>query len=111
MDKLALYQKYIQDIINEYSTYKPAYGDVEVESIIDHSNNHYEILTVGWNGGHRVHGCVLHIDIKKGKIWIQHDGSEEGIANRLVDIGVPREEIVLAFHAPYKRQYTGFALE
>ena len=39
----------------------------------------------------------------------QHDGTEEGIANRLVAQGVPKEHIVLAFHAPYKRPYTGFA--
>jgi hypothetical protein len=32
-----------------------------------------------------------------------------GIANELVDMGVPKEDIVLAYHAPYKRKYTGFA--
>lgn len=45
------------------------------------------------------------------EILIQHDGTEEGIANRLVDMGVPKEDIVLAFHAPYKRKYTEFAVE
>ncbi|HDN27464.1 MAG TPA: hypothetical protein ENG03_10300 [Thioploca sp.] len=33
-------------------------------------------------------GCVLHIDIKDGKIWIQHDGIEVGIANELIALGV-----------------------
>ena len=111
MDKLEIYRKHIQDIINEYGAYRPAYGDVETESIIDQLNDHYEIMTVGWNSDQRIHGCVLHIDIKKGKIWIQHDGTEEGIANRLVDVGVPKEDIVLAFHAPYRRKYTEFAVE
>jgi hypothetical protein len=32
------------------------------------------------------------------------------MANELVALGVPKEDIVLAFHAPYKRQYTGFAV-
>ena len=54
---------------------------------------------------------MLHIDIKEGKIWIQHDGTEIGIANELVEMGVPKQDIVLAFHAPYKRQYTGFAID
>jgi len=52
----------------------------------------------------------VHIDIKNGKIWIQHDGTERGVANDLVEWGVPKEDIVLAFHAPYRRQYTGFAV-
>jgi hypothetical protein len=51
----------------------------------------------------------MHIDLKDGKIWIQHDGTEEGIANRLVEAGAPREDIVLVFHALYKRRFTEFA--
>jgi len=47
---------------------------------------------------------------KNGKIWIQHDGTERGVANDLVEWGVPKEAIVLAFHAPYRWQYTGFAV-
>jgi hypothetical protein len=56
----------------------------------------------------RFHGSLLHVDIKNGQIWIQHDGTEGGIANELVEMGVPKTDIVLAFHAPYKRGYTGF---
>lgn len=66
-------------------------------------------MTVGWNGQQRIHGCLMHIDLKDGKIWIQHDGTEEGIANRLVEAGAPREDIVLVFHALYKRRFTEFA--
>lgn len=34
-----------------------------------------------------------------------------GDINELVEWGVPKEDIVLAYHAPYKRQYTGFAVD
>jgi hypothetical protein len=53
---------------------------------------------------------VLHIDIKDDQIWIQHDGTESGVANDLVAMGIPKEDIVLAFHAPYKHPYTGFGV-
>ncbi len=49
------------------------------------------------------------MDIKQGKIWIQHNGTEIGIADELVKLGVSKEDIVLGFQAPYKRKYTGFA--
>lgn len=73
--------------------------------------DHYQLLNVGWHGNRRVRGCVLQIDIKNEKIWIQHDGTEIGVANELVEWGVPKEDIILAYHAPYKRQYTGFGVE
>jgi hypothetical protein len=57
-----------------------------------------------------IYATIVHIDIRNGKIWVQYDGTEEGMANRLLELGVPRDDIVLAFHPPYKRQYTNFAV-
>lgn len=110
MDKLEQYRTYIYSILDEYSQYRPSYGEIDVEQIIDTTHDHYQLMTVGWNDYQRIHGCLLHIDIKAGKIWIQHDGTEEGIANRLVELGVPKNDIVLAFHAPFRRQFTEFAV-
>ncbi len=110
MANITQYQIYIEDILKRYGQYKPAYGDVEVETIVDREHQHYELATVGWNHDQRICGYILHIDIKDDKIWIQHDGTEEGVANELVALGVPKDDIVLAFHAPYIRQYTGFAI-
>ena len=52
----------------------------------------------------------VYVDIRDGKIWIQHDGTGDGIANELLAAGVPHEKIVLAFHHPHKRKYTPFAV-
>jgi hypothetical protein len=52
---------------------------------------------------------MIHVDIKDGKIWIQRDFTEEGIPNQLVELGVPKTDIVLGFRSPYVRQFTGFA--
>ena len=60
--------------------YKPSYGEVEVQTIFDWERDHYQLLNVGWDGKKRIRGCVLQIDIKNEKIWIQHDGKEIGIA-------------------------------
>lgn len=110
MDKLTRYRYYIHELLKEYGQYRPSYGEVEVEQVIDSTHDHYQLLSVGWNEQERIHGCVFHVDIKDNKIWIQHDGTEEGIANRLVELGVPKSDIVLAFHTPFRRQFTGFAV-
>ena len=44
----------------------------------------------------RVYGVLIHIDLKGETIWIQYDGTEVGVANELVEQGIPKEDIVLA---------------
>ncbi|HLX64829.1 MAG TPA: XisI protein [Planctomycetota bacterium] len=110
MDQLSNYRKFVRKIFEEYASYNPAYGDVEMELIVDPTHDHFQLMSVGWKNQQRIHGCVLHVDIKDGKIWIQHDGTEEGIANRLVEWGVPKSDIVLAFHSPFKRKFTEYAV-
>jgi len=109
MANLTDYRNYIQQILEKYSHAQSAYDDLQFEMIRDTEQDYYQLMTVGWHGLNRIYGCIFHLDIKNGKIWIQHDGTESGIANELVALGVPKEDIVLAFHAPYKRPYTGFA--
>lgn len=110
MDSVTSYRKLIRSIIQEYAQYKPSHGDIDVEVVIDEERDHYELIHAGWSGDYRIHGSVLHLDIRDGKIWIQHDGTEEGIADRLVEAGVPRQNIVLAFKHPTLRQYSNFAV-
>ena len=110
MDKLALYRKHIEAILTRYGSYQPSYGEVEAQLVFDRERDRYLVPSVGWKGDRRVRGCVLHVDIQNGKIWIQHDGTEGGIANELVELGVPKQNIVLAFHVPYRQQFTDFAV-
>ncbi|BAZ26728.1 XisI protein [Kalymmatonema gypsitolerans NIES-4073] len=105
------YRQYIRHLLSERRERASMQRDAqeyEVQTIFDEQQDHYQLLYVGWRGNKRDFGCILHLDIKGGKIWIQHDGTEEGIANRLVEIGVPKQDIILAFHEPYVRQFTEF---
>lgn len=43
-------------------------------------------------------------------MWIQHDGTDGGVASKLVEQGVPKQDIVLGFHSAFKRQFTEFAV-
>lgn len=110
MAELDRYRKIVRDLIQAYSQYRPSHGDVEIEVIMDEPKGHYELMYAGWSGPYRIHGPVLHIDIRDDKVWIQHDGTEDGIANELVEAGIPRDHIVLAFKPPEIRPHTGFAV-
>ena len=110
MEKMNHYRDTIKAVITRYAQYKSSVGEVDTEVIFDDENDHYELLHNGWIGIYRVHGAVLHLDIRNGKIWIQHDGTEEGVAGELVDAGIPRSDIVLAFKHPSMRPDTEFAV-
>lgn len=110
MDTVAHYRELVKQVIKEHAAQRPVFGEVRIETIFDEAQEHYELVEVGWDGLWRIEGAVIHIDIIDGKIWIQHDGIEHGIARELEALGVPRQAIVLGFHAPVKRPLTGYAV-
>nr|WP_244329390.1 element excision factor XisI family protein [Tolypothrix sp. PCC 7910] len=54
---------------------------------------------------------VLRFDILNGKIWIRYNGTEELIAESLLDFGVTNSDIVIGFYSPFKRPFTAYAVE
>ncbi|TRT90469.1 MAG: XisI protein [Microcystis aeruginosa Ma_AC_P_19900807_S299] len=110
MDKLTQYRQIVQEILKEYGEAQRAYGNIEVETIFDTQRDHYQIVHVGWEGQNWVHSCIIHIDIKGGKIWLQWNGTEDDIAANLVAAGVSKEDIVLGFQSPFMRKFTEYAV-
>ena len=108
--KLDRYRQLVRDILTEYSSHRPAYGEVEAELIFDDRRERYQLVYAGWNKHRRIYGYTIYIDLKEDKIWIRNDGTEEGIANILLERSVPHRNIVLAYHAPYLRKFTDFAV-
>jgi XisI protein len=110
MDKLALYRQAIQMILTDYVKVPISNGEIESQAVFDTQRDHYQAMNVGWDGHRRVHGCVLHLDIKDGKVWVQQNMTEIPIAQELMALGVAKEDIVLGFQAEYMREYTGFGM-
>jgi len=103
------YQEAIEKIIKDCSEMVVREG-TEVEIIRDRSAGHYLIIIVGWNDQFRVYGSLVHIDLKDDKIWIQQDRTDTGIAKELVEAGVPKSDIVLAFKSAFARKFTEYAI-
>jgi XisI protein len=112
MDKLTEYPKLIKQILTEHVELCNLNPNPEIETflIIDEQNGHYVWMNLGWFKGKRVTGMTVYVRICDSKFWIEEDWTEDGIASELVRAGVPKEDIVLAFHEPKLRQYTEFAI-
>jgi len=110
MDILNNYRQLIRKVLSEYAKIPYAYGDIKIEPVFDREADRYLLMILGRENGRRVHGCLVHIEIINGKIWIQRDGTERGIANELVEAGVPKDHIVLGFRSAEVRKHTEFAV-
>jgi hypothetical protein len=104
MDSVEQYGQLVQNILTDYTVIPYALGEIRFETVTDCASDRYLLMLVGWEGIRRVHGCLIHVDIIDGKIWIQRDGTERGVARDLIDAGVPRDQIVLAFRVDEARE-------
>jgi hypothetical protein len=112
MEKLTQYRQAIRQLLAAQVSTEQSGVDSEVDCqiVADTENDHYQILDVGWDELKRVYNCFVHIDIKDGKVWIQRNMTEVDLGLALVELGIPKEDIVLGLHPAYKRPYTGYGV-
>lgn len=110
MDAIERYQDALMTVLREWEQRPGASSTLRFEAVFDRERDRYLLVVVGWDGRHHVHATLAHVDVIAGKLWIQHDQTEEGIAPDLVAAGVPRDRIVLAFKSPARRARTGYAV-
>ena len=97
----------VERVLTEYARFLTTDAETVCETVFDRDTDRYLLVEVGWENGYRIYGSLLHIDIVGGKLWIQQDGTEDGIAGELVAAGVPKDRIVLAFRPLSLRPQSG----
>ena len=80
MNNVDRYSNLIKQLLQEYASYKSLNKEIELQFVCDTTNHHYQIVNMSQQNKVRVYGCTLHLDIKDGKIWIQHNTTEIEIA-------------------------------
>jgi hypothetical protein len=110
MDKLTSYRQYIQEFLIEQTQGQIIGGDIETEIIFDSDRDRYLLIDLGWQEHQRIYNCVIHLEIKDGKIWIQRNQTDKPIAEVLIAIGVAKEDIILGLQPPYIREYIGLGV-
>lgn len=110
MDKLDEYRELIYKTLSYYASLPYRYAEINNKVIVSEDRNDFLLMSEGWKGQKRLHYCLVHVEIRNGKLWIHYDGIEDGITDELLEGGVPENCIVLAFHSPEVRKHTGFAI-
>lgn len=94
------------DLAAAYATADPS----RTIMTFDRERGQFLLIDEGWDGYRRIYHVWVHVELRDGKFLVHEDGTEEGVANLLVNAGVSRDRIVLAFHAPNLRDATEFAV-
>ena len=111
MDRLKRYREIVQEILMDYHQINQKSGSTTESALcFDEVRDQYLLLLMGWQKDERIKSVMIHIRLQNNKIWIEEDWTEDGVATDLLQKGITREEIVLAFHPPQVRQYTEFAI-
>jgi hypothetical protein len=111
MDKLTKYQQIVSGIVTEISKKLSANKTFESLLSIDNQHGQYLVLSDGWEGIERNYGMLVHIEVKSDcKVWLRYDGTDLEIGQELLDKGVQSSDLVLAFHSPQMRKYSGYAI-
>ena len=112
MDQLTRFRQTICDVLNKLADWynQPPASNIQTYPIFDKERDHYLLIDVGRENNKRVRSIVVYIRIENGKIWIEEDWTDEGVADDLVDAGITKSNIVLGFKPPELRPFTEFAV-
>ena len=112
MDQVSRYRVLIKRLLLEKEALFRRFGQEGHKQYcaLDEERDQYLLVNTGWVGERRLHGVTLYLRIQDGKIWIEEDWTEDGIANELTANGVPKEDIVLGFQPPSVHPHTEFAV-
>ncbi|NJN49739.1 MAG: XisI protein [Alkalinema sp. RL_2_19] len=100
----------VMQVLQDYADFLGQDEHTQMVIITDRDHDRYLLVEMGWQGEERIYGTLIHIDIVDDKVWIQQDGTESGVAEDLLNAGVPKSQIVLGFKSAQRRQITDYAI-
>lgn len=110
MDNLEKYRQFIRDFLTQYAQKMKADQELENQLIFDTDRDRYLLMRTGWDRDRRIHSCVFHFNIKDGKIWLEENNTDIDLDEELEEMGISKQEIVVAFHHPSMRRYSDYAV-
>lgn len=90
----------------------PATKGVRDAAVIDDESGNYLLLTFGRGPDDmRVHQCLMHVEFRDDKVWVHANDTNVDPVESLLDAGIPKDRIVLAFMPRERRELSGFAVD
>ncbi|MCU0347708.1 MAG: XisI protein [Saprospiraceae bacterium] len=106
MEKIANYKLAAKEVLSEIAARKNrSRNSTTYQLITDEITGNYLLLRNGWQGGTRLYGIIIHVEVKAdGKVWLQQDATDLVIADLLMEKGVATDDVILGFLTPAMRE-------
>ena len=110
MEDVKSLREAIADVFAEWEKLPRMPSDWKIVGVQDTYQDRYTLQHVSFAKEQYDTDLLAYLEIRDGKIWILTDNTEEGIATELVAVGIPKDQIVLAFYEPAIREIGEFAV-
>ena len=98
--KLANYRAILRQVVNHHAAMKPSNRKIDSLAICDPSNDNYLMMDTGYDQLGHTNEVIIHLRLREdGKVLIEYDGIEYGIAHDLIEAGIAKEDILLNMYA------------
>jgi hypothetical protein len=105
-EKLNRYKRICRQIVERHAAMPSEPTSVESLAVCDSESGNYLLMDIGWYPKERAHYVVVHLRVKGGKVWVEYDGVEYGIAKDLIEAGIPEEDVVWPSNERDRRRFT-----
>ncbi len=100
LDKLTRYRAIVQQVIGMHASMKPSNRKLDSLAIADPKTDNYLMMDIGTDELGRVDDVIIHLRLRQdGKVLIEYDGIEYGVARDLIEAGIAPEDIVFNMEA------------
>lgn len=105
MDKLTKYREILAETVRKHAAFQPANGNIKTQAVIDEADGDFMVIDAGWSdNGRRVYDVVLHFHVEGETVRVERDNTDAEVVRELIEKGVDRQDLILAFNAePYQR--------
>lgn len=112
MDTAALttLREAIGKVFRKWEEFPGPLSHFTIITVMDREHDRYLLQEMSRRNTLQLSRTLAHLEIRDGKIWVESDGTERGVATDLVAAGIPKEKIVLAFYPPALREMGEFAV-
>ncbi len=100
LTKLEHYRQLLRQVIEQHAAMKPGDRQIDSLAICDPTNDNFLMMDVGYDHVGRADDVIIHLRLRDdGKVLIEYDGIEYGVAHDLIEAGIAKEDILLNMYA------------
>ncbi|MFN0122105.1 MAG: element excision factor XisI family protein [Blastocatellia bacterium] len=100
LNKMDSYRQILRQVVEYHASLKPGNRKIDSIAVCDPRNDNYLMMDIGYDHLGRVDEVIIHLRLREdGRVLIEYDGIEYGIARDLIKAGIPPEDILLNMYA------------